>query len=106
MAVMLRRYRFTVDEYDRMAAAGVLTQCDRVELLDGEIVEMTPIGDRDASVVARMSDVFAARLGERCIVWGQNPDGRRPPRLSARRRACRARARLRRGRSRSRSGRP
>ena len=75
MAVMLRRYRFTVDEYDRLAQAGVLTQCDRVELLDGEIVEMTPIGDRHASVVARMSDVFAARLGERCIVWGQNPVG-------------------------------
>ena len=77
MAVMLRRYRFTVDEYDRMAAAGVLTQCDRVELLDGEIVEMTPIGDRHASVVARMSHVFAARLGERSIVWGQNPVGLR-----------------------------
>src|SRR3972149_5062352 len=77
MAVMLRRYRFTVDEYDRMAAAGVLTQCDRVELLDGEIGEMTPIGDRHASVVARMSHVFAARLGERSIVWGQNPVGLR-----------------------------
>jgi len=31
MAVMPRRYRFTVDEYDRLAAAGVLTRCDRVE---------------------------------------------------------------------------
>ncbi|HEY3067450.1 MAG TPA: hypothetical protein VGL09_16780 [Methylomirabilota bacterium] len=50
MAVMLRRYRFTVDEYERLAQARVLTQCDRIELLDGEIVEMTPIGDRHASV--------------------------------------------------------
>lgn len=77
MAVMLKRYRFTVDEYDRMAAAGVLTQCDRVELLDGEIVEMSPIGDRHASVVARISHVFSERLGRRSIVWGQNPVGLR-----------------------------
>src|SRR5712691_2092893 len=77
MAVTLRRYRFTVDEYDRMAQAGVLTQCDRLELLDGEIVEMTPIGDRHASVVARISHVFSGRLGDRSIVWPQNPVGLR-----------------------------
>lgn len=77
MTVMLRRYRFTVDEYDRMAEVGLLTQCDRVELLDGDIVEMSPIGDRHASVVARVSDVFSERLGRRCIVWGQNPLGLR-----------------------------
>ncbi len=77
MAVMLRRYRFTVDEYDRLAQAGVLTQCDRVELLDGEIVEMTPIGDRHASVVARLTSLFAERLRSRSIVWPQNPVGLR-----------------------------
>jgi Uma2 family endonuclease len=77
MAVTLRRYRFTVDEYDRMAEVGLLTQCDRVELLDGEIVEMSPIGDRHASVVARISSVFSERLGRRSIVWGQNPLGLR-----------------------------
>ena len=73
MAVMLRRYRFTVDEYERLAQANVLTQCDRVELLDGDIVEMTPIGDRHASIVARLSNLFARRLGDRAIVWPQNP---------------------------------
>jgi Uma2 family endonuclease len=77
MAVMLRRYRFTVDEYDRMAAAGVLTQCDRVELLDGEIVEMSPIGDRHAGVVARLTNLLSQRLGARAIVWPQNPVGLR-----------------------------
>ena len=77
MAVTLRRYRFTVDEYDRMAEVGLLTQCDRVELLDGDIVEMSPIGDRHASVVARISSVFSERLGRRSIVWGQNPLGLR-----------------------------
>ena len=53
MAVMLRRYRFTVDEYERLAEIGVPAHCDRVELLDGEIVEMSPIGTHHASVVAR-----------------------------------------------------
>ena len=73
MAVMLKRYRFTVDEYERLAQAQVLTQCDRVELLDGEIVEMTPIGDRHASVVARLTSLFARHLSDRSIVWAQNP---------------------------------
>jgi len=73
MAVMPRRYRFTVDEYERIAQAQVLTQCDRIELLDGEIVEMTPIGDRHASVVARLTSLFSRRLGNRSIVWVQNP---------------------------------
>jgi len=73
MAVMLRRYRFTVEEYERLAQAQVLTQCDRIELLDGEIVEMTPIGDRHASVVARLTSLFSRHLGNRSIVWVQNP---------------------------------
>ena len=73
MAIVLRRYRFTVDEYERLAQADVLTQCDRVELLDGEIVEMTPIGDHHASVVARLTSLFSKHLGDRAIVWVQNP---------------------------------
>ncbi len=70
---MLRRYRFTVDEYERLAQAQLLTQCDRIELLDGEIVEMTPIGDRHASVVARLTNLFSRHLDNRSIVWAQNP---------------------------------
>src|SRR2546422_8745788 len=73
MAVMLKRYRFTVDEYERLAQAQVLTQCDRTELLDGELVEMTSIGDRHASVVARLTSLFARHLSDRSIVRAQNP---------------------------------
>lgn len=76
MAVMPKRYRFTVDEYDRMAQVGLLTECDRVELLDGDIVEMSPIGDRHASVVARVSAVLWQRLGGRGIVWASSCCGR------------------------------
>ena len=43
------RRRFTVDEYHRMGEAGVLHEDDRVELIEGEVVQMTPIGPRHAN---------------------------------------------------------
>lgn len=73
MSVPLTRRRFTVEEYYRMAEAGILGEDDRVELLDGEIVEMTPIGPRHSSCVCRLTDFFARRVGERAIVHVQNP---------------------------------
>jgi len=69
LAVTLRRRRFTLDEYHRMGEAGILGEDDRVELIDGEIVEMTPIGSRHAATVARIHHVFSIRLGDRAIVW-------------------------------------
>jgi Uma2 family endonuclease len=43
MAMELQRYRFTVDEYHKMGDAGIFTEDDRVELIDGEIIEMSPV---------------------------------------------------------------
>ena len=48
------RRRFTVAEYYQMAKAGIFTEDDRVELINGEIIEMTPIGDRHAASVTRL----------------------------------------------------
>ena len=73
MAVQLFRRRFTVEEYHRMGQAGVFTEDDRVELIEGEIVDMTPIGSRHAASVGRLTHVFASIVGERAIVWVQNP---------------------------------
>ena len=42
MSVQLQRWTFTVDEYHRMAEVGILTEDDRVELIDGEIIKMSP----------------------------------------------------------------
>jgi Uma2 family endonuclease len=56
-----------------MGEAGILGEDDRVELIEGEIVEMTPIGSRHAATVARIQHLFSTRLGDRAVVWGQNP---------------------------------
>jgi Uma2 family endonuclease len=56
-----------------MAAAGILTEEDRVELLDGEIVEMSPIGPRHAGTVNRLTRLFTKSLGDLATVSVQNP---------------------------------
>jgi Uma2 family endonuclease len=71
MSVDVVRRRFTVDEYQHMAEAGILTKRDRVELLDGEIVEMTPSGIRHGAAVSALIRLFVTGLGERAVVWPQ-----------------------------------
>jgi hypothetical protein len=62
------RRRFTIHEYQRMADVGVLGHREPVELLDGEIVEMSPIGNRQMAVVDRLNMLLARRLGDKAIV--------------------------------------
>lgn len=73
MAVTLTRRRFTLDQYHRMGEVGIFRPGDRVELIEGEIIERAPIGSLHAATVARIQEFFARRLGERATVWGQNP---------------------------------
>ncbi len=73
MAMPLTAHRFTVDEYHRMALAGVLHEDDRVELLDGQIVQMTPIGVRHAACVNRLTALITPLAGTRATVSIQNP---------------------------------
>lgn len=73
MTIALTKRRFTVDEYHRMAQAGILSEDDHVELIQGEVVEMTPIGRRHAGCVGRLTQLFTFRLGDRAIVWVKNP---------------------------------
>jgi len=60
MALDFRRYRFTVREFDEMGRAGIFDEDARVELLDGEIVEMTPIGRQHFLVTLRINTAFHA----------------------------------------------
>ena len=69
----VQRYRFTVDEFARMGEAGVFTEDDRVELIDGEILEMTPIGPLHAWIVDRLTELIVTRLAGKVHVRIQNP---------------------------------
>ncbi len=71
MAVALTTRRFTVEEYHRMAEVGILTDEDRVELIDGEIVEMTPIGH--GWCVMFLTEFFVKNLADRAFVSPQGP---------------------------------
>src|SRR5205085_8261041 len=73
MSVQIVRRHFNIDEYYRMAAAGVLSEDDRVELIEGEIVEMNPIGSRHAACVGRLTKFLGRLAGDNAIVWVQNP---------------------------------
>jgi Uma2 family endonuclease len=72
MPVQLARHLFTVTEFHRLGQAGVFAETDRLELIEGEIVHMTPIGSRHAACVARLTALLS-RMPADAIVWVQNP---------------------------------
>ena len=73
MSVPLKRHYFTAAEYYRMADAGILTADDRVELIEGEIIEMSPIGKRHASCVNRINRLLGRLASQAAIIQVQNP---------------------------------
>lgn len=73
MSRQLAKRWITVDEYERMGAAGIFRPDDRLELLEGEIYEMSPIGSRHAACVDFLIAVLSELARRRFIVRGQNP---------------------------------
>jgi Uma2 family endonuclease len=73
MALHLEKRLFTVDEYHKMAEAGILNEDDRVELIEGEIVKMSPIGVSHMACVNRLTVILVELLRRRAIVSVQNP---------------------------------
>jgi Uma2 family endonuclease len=67
------RMRITVERYQKMVAAGVLTSEDRVELIEGEILAMAPIGTRHARVTGRLNKRCVLELGDQALVRLANP---------------------------------
>jgi hypothetical protein len=53
-----RRIQISVDRYQRMVAAGVLTRRDRIELIEGEMIDTAPIGLRHAALTARLNGML------------------------------------------------
>jgi Uma2 family endonuclease len=68
-----RRYLFTAEQYHQMGEAGVFLPGDRVELIEGEIIAMNPIGDPHAGGVNRLNLTLIERLRRRALVAPQNP---------------------------------
>ena len=73
MAVYTSKRLFTVREFEQMDQAGIFREDDRLELIDGEIFAMAPIGSRHAACVRRLQRLFTRELGERALVDVQNP---------------------------------
>jgi Uma2 family endonuclease len=69
----VRRRRFTVEEYHRMGEAGILGEGERVELIEGEVIEMNPIGSRHAACVKMLTKLLSGALGEDLLLDVQNP---------------------------------
>jgi Uma2 family endonuclease len=73
MATPLRTRSFTVDEFYRMARAGVFHEDDRLELIDGQIVEMTPIGPEHAGCVKELARLLYRAAGDSVVLGVQDP---------------------------------
>jgi Uma2 family endonuclease len=69
----LKTFRLNVSQYHQMSEAGILSENDKVELINGEIIEMSPIGRRHAACVDRINRLFSNILGIKVIVRVQNP---------------------------------
>ena len=67
------RHRITVAEYHRMAEAGVLAPDLRVELIDGEVIDLAPIGSRHHAAVMRLSRALERAVHDKAIVSVQGP---------------------------------
>ncbi|HUL83028.1 MAG TPA: Uma2 family endonuclease, partial [Gammaproteobacteria bacterium] len=68
-----RRHRITVEHYYRMAEAGLFQPDERVELIDGEIIDMPAMGVLHASALARLDDILTATVAGRAMVRSQLP---------------------------------
>lgn len=73
MALQLPRYRFSVEQYEQMIAAGIIDEDMRIELIDGEIVEMSPMGPAHVSRLSRTARYVERTLGDEVIIINQSP---------------------------------
>jgi len=73
MSVQLQKHYFNVDEYYRMAKVGIFSEDDRVELIEGEVVEMSPIGSGHQGCVDELTSIVIEKMGREVIVRVQGP---------------------------------
>ena len=68
-----RDFKFTVAQYHLMYETGVFAESDRLELINGEIKTMSPIGRKHAACIIRLTKLLEQRLGDRILISVQNP---------------------------------
>ncbi len=73
MTLAVQRRRFTVDDYYQMGKAGIFREDDRLELIDGEIVQMTPIGSLHVRCVIKLTRLFSPLIQQDYDLSVQNP---------------------------------
>ena len=73
MTVQILHKKFTVGQYHQMIESGILTKGDRVELIEGEIIEMSPVGRKHAACVDRLNELLVLKLATKAIIRVQNP---------------------------------
>ncbi|MDR4507436.1 MAG: Uma2 family endonuclease [Candidatus Brocadiaceae bacterium] len=66
-------HRFNIKEYHQLIESNILHEDDRVELIEGRIIDMTPIGSKHAACVGRLNRIFTMKLQTSTIVQVQNP---------------------------------
>ncbi len=66
------KHRFTVDQYYKMGEVGILGLEQRTELIEGEIIEMSPIGAKHSGSINRLNRIFAGLVGNQAIISIQN----------------------------------
>ena len=71
-ADLFRRHRHTVDEYGRMFEHGIIAPDARVELIEGEIVDMPPIGSTHGGIVNQLTRLLVMGVGDAAVVHVQN----------------------------------
>jgi len=73
MVLQLVRHQFTVKQFHQMAETGILSENERIELIRGEMIDMSPIGTRHAGCVLFLTHLLGLLLGERALINVQNP---------------------------------
>lgn len=67
------RHKLSVDDYCKMGAVGILKEDSRIELIEGELIEMAPIGGKHMRAVNNLNRILVRQVGADAIVSPQNP---------------------------------
>jgi Uma2 family endonuclease len=73
MFLSLTTRKFTVEEYEKMSAQGIIKPDEKVELIRGEIIKMSPMGTRHAACIYRLTQLFSRKFADLIILGVQNP---------------------------------